>query len=233
MRRLVCILAAVAVWMTGVSSIQAAPNDAYPLAQIEVDNSMAARQRGAVIAIETCMMCHGFKYLRYQDLLDIGMSAEDVDNYRGDNGLLDRLESMTPIEVRKESYGKVPPDLTLMTIARKHGPEYVYTLLTSYYLDPEENEANHLFPGIRMPDAMGYSFTEPGSTERAEVERNVSDLVSFMVWASDPNAETRKTIGVWVILYLIVLTTLLYLVKRKIWRRVEKLKIENGTVKRP
>lgn len=225
------VLAAALIWLA-VPQAGAAVNESYPLAEVEFDNSMAARQRGAVTAIETCMMCHGFKYLRYGDLLDIGMSVDDVDMFRGDNAMEDRLESMTPIEVRKESYGKVPPDLTLMTIARKNGPQYVYTLLTSYYLDAEENEANHLFPGIRMPDALGYSFTEPGTADRAEVEKTTRDLVSFMIWASDPNAESRKTIGVWVILYLIVLTTLLYFVKRKIWRRVEKLKIENGVVKR-
>ena len=44
-----------------------------------------------------------------------------------------------------------------------------------------------------------------------------SDVSTFLAWASEPELEQRKNLGVKVILFLIVLTAMLYALKRKIW----------------
>ena len=41
------------------------------------------------------------------------------------------------------------------------------------------------------------------------------------MWAASPELEQRKSLGVKVILFLIVLTAMLYALKRKIWADVE------------
>lgn len=189
------------------------------LKQAEFENSNEARQRGAEMVISTCMLCHSLKYVKFKDLMAIGMSEEEVESWLDDQNIDDRMMSLTPIEIREESYGKVPPDLSLITIARKQGPEYVYTLLTDYYYREDGETDNHLFPGIKMPDAMAYADAETDE-ERAEIEMQARDLVAFLNWAADPNADHRTTLGIYVIVYLVILTAMLYLLKKRIWRRV-------------
>lgn len=190
------------------------------LKEVEFDTSQEARQRGAETVVGVCMMCHSLKYVKFGDLENIGMSKEKIQTLLTTQKMEDRMVSLTPLEVRKESYGKEPPDLSLMAIARKKGPQYIYTLLTSYYAIEDGNADNHLFPGIKMPDMLGYSFAEEGSPERAQIEAQARDTVSFLMWAADPNADTRKQLGTYVIIYLVILTILLYMVKKRTWRSV-------------
>jgi len=189
------------------------------LKHIEVDESNAARQRGAETVISTCLMCHSLKYVKFMDLADIGMSQEQIEFLLQDQKPEDRMTSLMPAEVRKESYGKIPPDLSLMAIARKQGPQYIHTLLTGYYYREDGETDNHLFPGIKMPDVLAYADMET-EEERAEVEAQSRDVVAFLHWAADPNAEERRSLGVYVIIYLVIFTGLLYLLKRKIWSRI-------------
>jgi ubiquinol-cytochrome c reductase cytochrome c1 subunit len=217
MRGLLAVLGVVAMF-ADVGSALASSGGA--LKEVEFENSMEARQRGAETVVGVCMMCHSLKYLRFGDLANIGMSDEKIQSLLTDQKFEDRMISLTPLEVRKESYGKEPPDLSLMAIARKKGPQYIYTLLTGYYTDASGNADNHLFPGVKMPDMLGYSFAAEGSPERAQIEAQVRDTVAFLVWAADPNADARKELGVYVIIYLVILTILLYLVKRRTWSRI-------------
>jgi len=45
-------------------------------------------------------------------------------------------------------------------------------------------------------------------------------VVTFLSWAAEPELEARKRIGLETILFLIVLTGMLYAVKRKVWAAV-------------
>lgn len=221
MKQVLAILTAMAM-VLGMQSAFAA-GQFGPMKEAEFEDTEEARKRGAEIVISVCLVCHSLKYVKYRDLLDIGMTKEKIKSLMADEALEDRMLSLTPIEIRKESYGLVPPDLSLMAIARKKGPEHIYTLLTSYYTTADGEADNHFFPKIKMPDMLGYSFTEEGSEARAAIEKQAKDAVSFLIWTADPNAEARRTIGTFVILYLIILTTLLYLVKKRIWKRVPKI----------
>jgi ubiquinol-cytochrome c reductase cytochrome c1 subunit len=217
MKRLVVISAMLA---TAMNIGSAMASESVALKQIDVDTSQAARQRGAETVISTCMLCHSLKYLKFSDLDGIGMSKENIESLLMDQHISDRMNSLTPIEIRKESYGKVPPDLSLMAIAREHGPQYVYSLLTGFYNRDDGEVGNHVFPGIKMPDALGYADTAEGSSDRADTEAQARDVVAFLTWAADPNAGTRHTIGVYVIIYLIIMTALLYRVKKRVWRKL-------------
>lgn len=220
MARLLALVSAVVMLLNMGSTLA---EGQVALKTVEIESSMAARQRGAETVVGVCLMCHSLKYVKFGDLTDIGMTPEKIQSLLTDQSLDDPLLSRTPLAVRKESFGKEPPDLSLMVVAREKGQRYIYTLLTSFYLDKDGRAANHLFPGVRMPDMLGYSLTEEGSPERAEIEAQVRDVVAFLTWAADPNADARRELGVYVIIYLLILTTLLYLMKRRTWQRVYRV----------
>ena len=48
-------------------------------------------------------------------------------------------------------------------------------------------------------------------------EQIAKDVTTFLAWAAEPTLEVRKRMGVKVILFLIILTGVLYAVKRKVW----------------
>ena len=54
----------------------------------------------------------------------------------------------------------------------------------------------------------------------ASVDQMAKDVTTFLAWSAEPEMETRKRTGVKVILFLLVLTGLLYAVKRKVWAAV-------------
>jgi len=189
-------------------------------AEVIFDRSSDSLKRGAVTFVNLCMLCHEMKYLRYQNLLEVGFSHNEVDALRKDKNIQDPLQSSTAPEVAKLLFGMRPPELSLMAKARKNGPSYIYNLLTSYYETADGVIQNQVFPGISMPDVLSYSIeTDPLVRER--LEQKAREVAVFMEWAADPNANQRRNMGYYVMAYLFILTFLLYLMKRKVWRRLK------------
>jgi len=122
-----------------------------------------------------------------------------------------------PADQRKAMFGLIPPDLSLMARAREGGPHYIYSLLTSFHTTVAGGVDNSLFPGIKMPDILSYSTTE---TPQA-IKKTAREVALFLDWAADPHADERHTLGYYVLIYLVVLTLLLYLLKQRIWRRLD------------
>ena len=53
------------------------------------------------------------------------------------------------------------------------------------------------------------------------VDQMAKDVTTFLTWAAEPELEERHRTGVKVIIYLILLTTLVYLSMKKIWSRID------------
>jgi ubiquinol-cytochrome c reductase cytochrome c1 subunit len=142
----------------------------------------------------------------------------------------DRLRKPFPNEkaARAANNGAYPLDLSLIVDARHDGANYLYALLTGY-ADPP--------PGVQLGEGMHYNawfagnqiaMAAPLSDDRvtyadgtkATVSQMARDVTTFLAWASEPNMEARKALGVKVILFLIILTGLLYAVKRKVWSSI-------------
>lgn len=207
----------------------------------------AQLQRGFIVYNQVCAACHSMNLLAYRNLLDIGISeaaateiAEQHTVMDGpdDNGdmferparLSDRFVAPFPNEqaARAAQGGSYPPDLTLLNKARAGGADYVHGVLVGYEEAPADVELppgmywNAYFPGhqIAMPPPLMEGAVEyPDGTE-ATVEQMAQDVTAFMQFAAEPRQVERKRTGIKVILFLIVLTGLLYAVKRKIWADV-------------
>jgi cytochrome c1 len=130
--------------------------------------------------------------------------------------------------------GVVPPNLSVMTRARDGGADYIYSLMQGYEDDvpewvlehdpnftlPPGKSFNKYFPGyaISMPQQLFEGILEyPDGTEPS-AEQMARDVTAFLQWAAEPELQERKTMGRYVIIFLIVLTGLLYLYKRELWK---------------
>jgi len=184
--------------------------------------------RGLTVFTEVCMGCHSAKYVTYKGLMDypeIGISREQVDELRGEHPLSSgMITDLTP-EDAKVSYGKVPPDLSIIVNARRGGANYVYSILTGFEKDPEgkipDGNYNEYFPGhrIAMPDPL--SWLDHDQADTAELEAQAQDVAAFLTFIADPHQNERRVIGCWVVGFLILLTLVLYLLKKEVWKDVK------------
>jgi ubiquinol-cytochrome c reductase cytochrome c1 subunit len=126
---------------------------------------------------------------------------------------------------RAANNGALPPDLSLITKSREGGPRYVFALLNGYGTPPADMKMgqgmnyNLYFPGhqIAMPQPLtdGQVTFSDGTPDNLKQE--VHDVAAFLTWAAEPTLEVRHRMGTKVFLFLLVLTGIFYLVKRKVW----------------
>lgn len=204
-------------------------------------------QRGFQVYSQVCAACHASSLLYYRNLLEIGMSEAEaaevaaqvqVTDGPNDEGemfqrpgrLSDRFVSPFPNEkaARAANSGAYPPDLSLINKARAGGADYVHGLLVGYREPPADVEVppgqyyNEFFPGhlIAMPPPLSDGAVEYPEGVTASVDQMAKDVTAFLNFAADPHLEERKRTGVKTILFLLILTAMLYAVKRKVWAEV-------------
>ena len=168
--------------------------------------------RGAEYFGQNCLSCHSVKYMRYMKLMKgLGMSQKELSEYvmRPDGANIH--QGMTVTMTQKEAskfFGKPPPDLS--QIERYLGQDFIYTYLTSFYLDNSRPTGwnNHVFPDVAMPNVLapyGGQYMKDGKlyqkgTMTPEQYRTmVSDIVAFLRYASDPSVLERHDIGPYVV----------------------------------
>lgn len=194
--------------------------------------------RGYMVATNVCLACHSFKYASHRDLMRVGFTESEVQalakalNMNIDQKLLTAQDNQTAIE----TFGKIPPDLSLINKARQGLADYTYALLTGYSEDAEEIKKvfpnglpegahyNKYFPGhaIAMPNPLtGPDMVTYHDGTAATVEQMSRDVTTFMQWTAEPERIERQNLGLFVILYLIIFTLLAYLSKRVIWKDVK------------
>lgn len=231
--------------LVSVSAFAAAGGD---LQQAGTDlNDRASLQRGAQLYMNYCSGCHSLKYMRYSRMAeDLGLTEDEVMknlNFTGAKFGEQIQVSMTEAQ-GNQWFGKQPPDLSL--ISRVRGSDWVYTYLKSFYLDETRPLGwnNKLFPNASMPNVLwelqglqhaefgkpdatgerpvlGLAVTQAGVQDAAQFDQTARDISAFLEYAGEPAALKREKLGVWVILFLAVLTFLAWLVKKEYWRDVE------------
>lgn len=204
----------------------------------------AAAQRGFQIYSQVCSNCHSMKLLHYRDLAALGYTEDQIkaiaaqkevtagpnkegDMYQRPAQPTDAFVSPFPNEeaARVANNGALPPDLSLIIKARAGGPNYVYGILTGFKPTPAGVKLrpgmnyNVYFPGhqIAMPQPLTDNSVTFADGTKATLPQEAHDVVTFLAWASEPKMEERKRIGAKAVLFLLVMTGVLYGTKRKIW----------------
>ena len=55
----------------------------------------------------------------------------------------------------------------------------------------------------------------------SDSEQMSKDVTTFLMWSAEPHLESRHRVGFKVIIYLLVLTILVYFSMKRIWSRIE------------
>ncbi len=240
----------IALVFAALPGLAAAAEGGYPLDKASIDlNNQASLQRGAKLFVNYCMGCHSAESQRYSRMArDIGLSEEEVKNNLIFTGAKvgDTMKNAMPKAEAKKWFGAPPPDLTL--IARSRGVDYLYTYLRTFYVDPKRPWGfnNAVFPLVGMPHALadlqgwqkvvvektqdvegnavehitGFELVKPGSLSPPEFDAAMRDLVNFMAYIAEPIKLERQRIGIWVLAFLVLLTAVLYLLKKEYWKDV-------------
>ncbi len=65
-----------------------------------------------------------------------------------------------------------------------------------------------------------FELVHPGKMSAVEFDQAMTDLTAFLVYLAEPAQLKRHSIGVYTILFLIILTLLCYMLKKEYWRDV-------------
>lgn len=221
-----------------------APHQHWHFSGVTGTYDRGALQRGYKVYREVCSACHSMKRVHFRNLDALGYEEGQIKNVASEYTVIDGPDSdgemferparpsdpfpspFPNVQAAKAANGAYPPDLSLIKKARHHGADYLYGLLTGYEDAPhgetlsEGQYWNKYMPGhviaMAPPLSDGQIAYEDESPET--VEQYSKDVVEFLAWASEPEMEARKRLGIKVILFLLVFSVIMYRVKKNIWK---------------
>jgi len=125
--------------------------------------------------------------------------------------------------------GAYPPDMSVLVKSRKGGADYIYSLLMGYDDLPEGFKLeegvhyNKYMDGnkIKMGKPLSEGLVTYADGTNATEAQMAKDVTTFLAWAAEPHLEARHKTGVRVIIFLIVLTILVYLSMKQLWSRID------------
>ena len=136
-------------------------------------------------------------------------------------------------------------------IGKGSGADYLYTYLRSYYRDDTKATGwnNLAFPSVGMPHALwelqgvrsakfveekdphdaakmvhkfaGFEQVKPGKLSSLDYDVAVADLVAYLDWMSEPGKKFRKSLGIWVFMFLGLLSFLAWRLNASYWKEVK------------
>jgi ubiquinol-cytochrome c reductase cytochrome c1 subunit len=204
----------------------------------------AGLQNGAKLFVNYCLNCHSASYMRYKNLVDLGLTEQQViDNLMFTS---EKIGGLMTVAARSDEqklwFGATPPDLTIIARARGElgdvgaGADWLYTYLRSFYRDENRPTGwnNVVFENVGMPHILyglqgqqvlnhethKLELAVPGQMAPAEFDKSVSDLVGFMVWMGEPQQEYRRKLGFFVLAFLGLLFVLAYSLKKEYWKDI-------------
>jgi ubiquinol-cytochrome c reductase cytochrome c1 subunit len=209
-------------------------------------------QRGFQVYKEVCSACHSLNHVAFRDLTEIGYTPAEVkaiaagfmvpgvDPNTGESTLRPGTPTdyfptpfATDIAARAANHNAIPPDLSLITKARKGGAAYVYSLITGFQPIPPEIKKE--FPDFDTPPGLYFNpyfanlnlampppLTSEGQVQykdgtKPTVDQMAKDVAAFLVWTAEPSLAKRHQVGWPVLGFLLFATILAYLAKKQIW----------------
>jgi ubiquinol-cytochrome c reductase cytochrome c1 subunit len=217
-----------------------------PLKHVSVDifDADSVRRGGGYFA-NYCLGCHGIKQMRYSRIgKDLKLSEEQMrgEFMFGDVKIHDYVRTAMASTDSETAFGVVPPDLSL--IVRARGADWIYGYLMGFYVDPKRpfGVNNIVAPNVAMPNVLwelqgtqepvtsvikgvpevvDVRLTEPGKMRTQEFDRAVMDIVNFLAYVAEPAKLERLPLGKYVIAFLIILTVILYKLKKQYWKNLD------------
>ena len=211
----------------------------------------ASLQRGFQVYKEVCSSCHSMQYLSYRNLGEPGgpeFTLEEVKAIAASVEIEDGPDSQgemftrpgKPSDKFKSPYpnveastvangGAYPPDMSVLVKARPGGADYMYSVLVGYEDPPAGMKLddgvyyNKYMIGqkIKMASPLSEGIVEYSDGTEATMDQMAKDVTTFLAWAAEPELEERHRVGFKVIIYLLLLTILVYLSMKKIWSRID------------
>jgi ubiquinol-cytochrome c reductase cytochrome c1 subunit len=163
----------------------------------------------------------------------------------------DYITTSLPAADGEAWFGKAPPDLSLIVRARGADYVYQYLKTFYAEPDAPTGANNLALPGTAMPHVLadlqgvqnaafqtieikgadGAVSTQkafvrfepgvPGSLTEAQYDEFVRDTVNFLDYVGEPAQLDRRSVGIWVILFLLAFTGIAYLLKKEYWKDVK------------
>ena len=136
-------------------------------------------------------------------------------------------------------------------LGKGSGADYLYTYLRNYYRDDTRATGwnNLAFPNVAMPNVLwelqgqrtakfvdfkdphdpsfveqrfdGFQQVSPGKLDERGYDEAVGDLVAYLQWMGEPAQGERVRIGVWVLLFLGILTVFTWRLNAAYWKDVK------------
>ncbi|MBK7250582.1 MAG: cytochrome c1 [Gammaproteobacteria bacterium] len=207
-------------------------------------------QRGAAHFVNYCSGCHSLKYVRWSRLgEDLRIPEGELRKSLMPAGTkpASYVISSMPRADAEGWFGIVPPDLSL--IVRARSVDYVYRFLKTFYVDPAKpltGVDNLTLPGTAMPHVLSdleglklaafrsvggeggapvkqfvkFETIAPGRLNAEQYDAFVRDLVNFLDYASEPAQAARRSLGIWVVLFLLVFTGISWFLYKEYWKDV-------------
>lgn len=221
-----------------------------PMEEAGIDpGNIPSLQRGAANFMNYCAGCHSAQYVRYTTIgKHLGLSEEQlIDNlmFNADK-TFETINAAMPPGDAERWFGSVPPDMSL--IARAKGADYIYNFLKGFYVEPgSPTGVNNLhLPGTSMPHVLwelqgyqtanysehsdggvvmrqfeGFEPLTAGTLDGEAYDGFVRDTVNFLAYIAEPIRADRRTLGVWVLIFLTIFLILAYMLKKEIWKDVK------------
>ena len=211
-------------------------------------NDLPALQNGAKLFVNYCLSCHSAAYMRYNRLADIGLTEQQIkDNLLFTTDKVgETMKANIDPRQAKEWFGANPPDLTVIARSRAGhngtGADYLYTYMRTFYNDDSKATGwnNLAFPNVGMPhvlwelqgerravfdekthDFKGWEQIKPGTLSAEQYDQAVGDLVAYLQWMGEPAQNTRKTIGIFVLLFLFGFMYIAWRLNAAYWKDVK------------
>ncbi len=148
---------------------------------------------------------------------------------RASNGGAYPVDFSLIVKARAGGHGNIPYNFTQWMAGRgaASGADYIYHLMMGYDDTQDAGEGKHwnaYFPGhaISMAPPIDDDAVEYADGTKATKEQIARDISTFLAWASEPELEERKQMGLKAILFLIVLLGLAIAAKRRRWAGIKK-----------
>jgi ubiquinol-cytochrome c reductase cytochrome c1 subunit len=239
---------AAAIALLTASQSFAAGGAALEHADIDPGN-IASLQRGARNFMNYCSGCHSAKCVRFSTIgRDLELSDEQLGENLMFNAekTYETINVSMPEAAAGRWFGSAPPDLSL--IGRSKGADYIYSFLKGFYVEPGSPTGvnNTVLAGTSMPHVLwelqgfqravfsehtedgvttthleGFETLKEGSLDAEGFDEFVRDTVNFLVYIAEPIRSERRTLGVWVLMYLIFFWIIAVMLKKQIWKDVK------------